>query len=89
MSHLCSPLGSLSRFDKSIPTSAISLYLKLGGHEETVAIHSLKQGWSDMIIRHMGALTSLRDQSRLFAPQVVQAPRIQADVRAHEIFRRR
>ena len=37
-----SPSGSRSRFDRSIPTSAISRYLKFDGHAETVPIHSLR-----------------------------------------------
>jgi hypothetical protein len=40
-SHLWTPWGSRRRFERSLPTSAISLYSKLDGHDETVAIHSL------------------------------------------------
>ena len=56
MSHLCSPSGSRNRFDRSIATSAISLYLKFEGQVDTVAIHSLQLNFQQ-------ALTALQIHS--------------------------
>lgn len=46
ISHLYSPLGSRSVFDSSFAVSSMLLYSNSGGHDGTVAIHSLHDKYS-------------------------------------------
>ena len=42
MSQAHLPFTSLRAFERLIPTSTMSLYIKLGGQDDTVSIHSLE-----------------------------------------------
>lgn len=52
----------LRRSESCIATSAISLYLKLDGHDGTVEIHSLRHYELDKSVRRGRRLTSPRDR---------------------------